>query len=72
MRHEIGEALVQWFHAETSTFHLNFGEYAILPLDWMVILGIRFGGYPIPTDDMSFMLAYKLLGIPLPLTMDTR
>ena len=72
MRHEIGEALVQWFHADTGTFHLSCGEYIILPLDWTAILGIKFGRYPISTNDMSFELAYELLGIPLPLTSNTR
>ena len=72
MRHGIREALVQWFHAEIGTFHLSCGEYAVLPLDCTTILGIRFGGYPIPTDDMSFELACELLGIPFPLTTDTR
>lgn len=72
MRHEIGESLVQWFHAETGTFHLGCKEYAVLPLDWIAILGIKFGGYLIPTDDMSFSVASELLGIPLLLTSDTR
>lgn len=72
MRHRIGEALVWWFHVETSTFHLSFREYAILPFDWMAILGNRFDGYLILTDDMSFEMAYELLGIPLPLSTDTR
>ena len=63
MRHGIGKALVQQFHAETGTFHLSSGEYAILPLDWMAILGIRFSEYPIPIDDMTFEMACELLGI---------
>ena len=60
------------FHAKIGTFHLSCEEYTALPLDWMTILGIRFGGYPILTDDMSFEMACELLGIPLPLTTDTR
>jgi len=72
MMHKIGEALVQQFHVETSTFHLSSGEYAILPLDWMAILGIRFSGCPIPIDDMTFEMACELLDIPLPLTTNTR
>ena len=60
------------FHAETGTFHLSCVEYVVLPLNWTAILGIRFGKYPISTDDMSFEMAYDLLGLPLPLTMDTR
>ena len=55
-----------------GTFHLSCGEYAILPLDWIAILGIRFGGFPIPTDEISFEMASELLGILLPLTMDMR
>ena len=72
MRRKIGKALVQRFHAETSTFHLSCREYVILSLDWTAILGIRFGGYLILTDDMSFKMACELLGIPLPLTIDTK
>ena len=44
MRLRIGEALVRQFHAKTGTFHLSYWEYAILPLDWTNILGIKFGG----------------------------
>ena len=42
MRHRIKEALVQCFHAETSTFHLSCREYAVLLLDWttMLVLGL--------------------------------
>ena len=72
MRHRIGEALVWWFHADTGTFHLSYREYAILPLDWTAILGIKFGGYLIPIDDISFDMACELLGIPLPLTINTK
>ena len=72
IRHGIGEALVWWFHAEIGTFHLSCKEYVILPLDWMAILGIKFGGYPILTYNMSFEMACELWGIPLPLTTDTR
>lgn len=57
MRHRIG------------TFHLSCGEYAVLPLDWIAILGIKFGGHQIPTEEMSFDIACDLLGIPLPLTV---
>ena len=69
---KVGEALVWRFHAETGTFHLSYGEYAILPLDWTTILGMRFGGLPILTDEMSFEMASELLGIPLPLIADMR
>ena len=72
MRIGIGEALVLQFHAKTNTFHLSNGKYAILPLDSMAILGIRFGGYSILTDYMSIEIACKLLGIPFPLTEDIR
>ena len=57
---------------QDGTFHLSCGEYAILYLDWTAILGIKFGIYLIPTDDMSFKLACELLGIPMPLTTDTK
>ena len=33
MRHRIGEALLQRFHAEIGTSHLSYGEYKVLPLD---------------------------------------
>ena len=71
MRHGIGEALVWRFHVKIGTFHLSSREYTILPFDWTAILGIRFGGYLISTDDMSFEMACKLLGILLLLTTDT-
>ena len=60
------------FHVETGTFHLSYKEYAVLLLDWTTILGIRFGGLPIPTEEISFKMARELLGIPLPLTVETR
>ena len=72
MRHGIGEALVRRFQAETSTFHLSCKKYAVLPLDWTAILGIRFGGHQILTEEISFNMAYDLLGIPLLLTAETR
>ena len=63
---------MQRFHVEMGTFHLSYGEYTVLPLDWMAILGIKFGGHLIPTKEMSFDMVCKLLGIPLPLIMETR
>ena len=60
MRHRIGEALVQQFNTEMAPFHLSYGKYAIL-LDWTAILGIRFGGFLIPTDEISFEMAIELL-----------
>ena len=72
MRHGIKEALVRRFHAKTGNFHLSCGEYAILPLDWKDILGIRFGGHLILTEEMRFDMVCELLGIPLPLTTKTR
>ena len=72
MRHEIREALVWKFHVQTGTFHLSCGEYAVLHLDWMAILGIRFRGHPISTKEMTFKMASELLDIPLPLTAKTR
>ena len=72
MRQGIREALVRWFHAETGVFHLSCGEYGILPLDWTAILGIKFGGHQIPTEEMSFDMTCDLLGIHLPLTIETR
>lgn len=72
MRHRIREALVWWFHYETGTFHLSYGEYTILPLDWTTIMGIRFSGYPILTNDMSFEIACELWSILLPLIEDTK
>ena len=72
MSHGIWETLVRWFHTEMGTFHLSYGEYTILPLDWIAILGIRFGGYPISTHEMSFEMASELLGIPLPLIANMR
>lgn len=45
---------------------------SILPLEWIAILGIRFGGYPITIDDMSFEIVCELFSISLPLTEDMR
>ena len=72
MWHGIAEALERGFHAKTGTFHLSYGENVILLLDWTTILGIRFGGHQIPTEELSFDMACKLLGIPLPLIIETR
>ena len=68
MRHGLTKALVQWFHVETDTFHLSCREYAILSLDLMAILGLRFGTEPVPTKFVSFVVASELLGIPYSLT----
>ena len=72
MRHKIGKALVWQFHAEIGTFHLSCEKYAVLPLDWKAILGIKFGGLSILTQEMSFDMACELLGILFPLTAETR
>ena len=72
MRRGIEEALVRRFHSETGTFHLSYGVYTILPLDWVAILGIRFGGLLILTEEMSFDMACELLGIPLLLIAKTK
>lgn len=71
MRHWIAEALVRQFHTKTGTFHLSCGEYVVLPINWTTILGIRFGGHQIPTDEITFEMASDLLGIPFPLTVKT-
>ena len=62
--------MVQRFHAETDTFHLSCGEYADLPFDWTAILGLRFGGYPVPFDLVDFVTTSKLLGICYFLTLE--
>ena len=72
MRHGLVEALVQWFHVEMDTFHLSYGEYTVLPLKWANILGLRFGGDPVPIKFVSFVVVSKLLGIPYPLTRITK
>ena len=68
MRHTIAETLMQWFHAKTSTFHLSCGEYAVLPFDWIAILGLRFGGHSVLTEFVDFDVVSELLGIRYPLT----
>ena len=72
MRHGLVEALVQWFHVEMDTFHLSYEEYAVLPLNWANILGLRFGGDPVPIKFVSFVMVSELLGIPYPLTRITK
>lgn len=69
MRHAIPKTLVSRFRAKTGTFHLSCGEYAILPLDWMAILDLRFSGYPVPIDLVDFAIASELLGICYPFTL---
>ena len=68
MRHAIQETLVQRFHAETGTFHLSCGEYAVLPLDWTAILGLRIGWYSVSIKFVDFDIASELLGLCYPLT----
>lgn len=48
------EALVQQFHDEMSTFHLSCEVYAVLPLGWKAILGLRFGKELVPAELVSF------------------
>ena len=72
IRHAIPETLLQWFHVETGTFHLSCGEYAVLPLDWTTILGLRFGGYLFLTDFVDFDVVSELLSIRYPLTLTRR
>ena len=48
MRNGLVEALVQWFHAEIGTFHLSYKDHVVFPLDWIAILGLRFGREPVP------------------------
>lgn len=61
------EALVQQFHDEMSTFHLSCEVYAVLPLGWKAILGLRFGKELVPVELVSFAVVSELLGIPYPL-----
>ena len=63
---------MRWFHVETGVFHLSCGKYGILPFNWTAILGIKFGGHQIPTEEMSFDMTCDLLGIPLLLTIKMR
>ena len=51
---------------------MSCGEYAVLPLNWMAILGLRFGGYLVPTDFVDFDVASELLGIHYPLNLTRR
>ena len=68
MREVIVATLVHQFHVETGTFHLSCGEYAVLPLYWMAILGLRFGGYLVSTEFVDFDFASELLDISYRLT----
>lgn len=72
MRHGLAKALVQWFHAEKSTFHLSRGEYVVLPMDWTSILCFRFGGKLVLIKFMSFEDTYELLSIAYPFIRKTR
>ena len=68
MRGVIVATLVHQFHVETGTFHLSCGEYAVIPLNWTAILGLRFDGYSVPTEFVDFDIASELLGISYTLT----
>ena len=72
MRHGIAKASVWRFHVETDTFHMSCGEYVVLLIDWTGILNVRFGSHQISTNEMTFEMASDLLGIPFPLTTETR
>lgn len=72
MRNGLVEALVQWFHAEIGTFHLSYRDHVVFPLDWIAILGLRFGREPVPTEFVSFVDECELLGIAYPLTRTTK
>lgn len=72
IRHGLVEALVQQFHAEIGTFHLNCREYVVLPFDWTTILGLRFGGELVLTEFVSFAVASEFLGIPYPFIRMTK
>ena len=51
---------------------MSCGEYAVLALNWMAILGLRFGGYLVPTKFVDFDVTSELLGIRYPFTRATR
>lgn len=63
---------MQWFHTKTGTFHLSYGEYAVLPVNWTTILGLRFSGYPVPIAFVDFDITSELLGNHYPFTWVTR
>lgn len=72
MRHVLAKALVQRLHVEMNTFHLSRGEYAVLPLDWTTILGLRFGGEQVLTKLVRFAVMSEFLVILCPFTWTTR
>ena len=63
-------APLERYHAETCTFHFSCGEYVVLPIDWTAILGIRFGGNPIPDECVSEAEARYLFGLVYPLPVE--
>ena len=54
-----------------GTFHLSCGEYAILPLDLITILGLRFEGELVLTEFVGVADECTLLGIDYPHTAVT-
>lgn len=54
-----------------GTFHLSCGEYAILPLDLITILGLRFEGELVLTEFVGVADECTLLGIDYPHTTVT-
>lgn len=50
---------------------MSCGEYVVLPLEWTVILSLRFRGELVLTEFVNVAKAYELLGIEYPLTMES-
>jgi hypothetical protein len=63
LSHSLVRSWVERFFHHTGTFHLSSCEMGVLPLDWSVILGIRFGGRVPPSECVSDCEAMAILGL---------
>jgi hypothetical protein len=63
LNHHILRAWYEQYFHHTGTFHLRTCEMGMLPLDWSVILGIRFGGRIHPREYISREEVMVMMGI---------
>jgi hypothetical protein len=61
--HPLVRCWVERFFHHTGIFHLSTCEMGVLPVDWSVILGIRFRGRIPPSEPISDFEALEILGL---------
>lgn len=61
--HAYIQALAERWFSDTQSKHPPIGELVIIPNDWFMILGIRFGDREVEARDHSRREAADLLGL---------